>query len=159
MSDKPLRDHLGLFELADRDRTWIATAACTGSSANFFPSRMGEPGIAEAMQICTTCPVRINCLRYALNNNIAHGIWGGYTARGRRELANALDYLKDNTRQEHQTVEWFTRYVFLNEQDPIRRTAQTLGMSKATVYHHLRIDRLAKEKTDELTKPENHHSD
>jgi len=155
MSDKPLRDHLGLFELVDRDRTWVSRAACNGSSANFFPTRMGEPGVAEAMQICATCPVRIECLKYALNNSIAHGIWGGYTARGRRELANALDYVRDSTRQEHRTTEWYAKYVRMNDQDPIRRTAQTLGMSKATVYHHLRIDRLAKEKTDELTQ-ENH---
>lgn len=155
MNDKPLRDHWGLFELPDRDRKWVDQASCKGSAANFFPSQMGEVGVREALAICNLCAVRVSCLQYAMNNNIAHGIWGGLTARGRRELANAQEYVKDPTRQEHKTAEWHQHYVFISDSDPVRRTAQTLGMSKATVYHHLRIDRLAKEKTNELTEENN----
>lgn len=159
MSDRPLRDHMGLFELPDSDRRWVDNASCKGSSANFFPSQMGEVGVREALAICDQCAVRVSCLRYALNNNIAHGIWGGLTARGRRELANALEYVKDPTRLEHKTAEWFKHYTLINDRDPVRRTAQTLGMSKATVYHHLRIDRLAREKTNELTEENNNNSE
>ena len=151
MSDRPLRDHLGLFELPDTNRAWVEHSACKGSAANFFPSQMGEVGVREAIAICNGCPVKVNCLRYAINNNIGHGIWGGYTARGRRELANAMQYLDDKTRKEHKTVEWFEHYTRIDSTDPLRRTAQTLGLSKAAVYHHLRIDRLAKEQTDDLT--------
>ena len=125
-------------------------AACTGSSANFFPTQMGESGVKQAVAICGQCPVQIRCVQFALSNNIRHGIWGGYTARGRRELANALEYVADFTRQEHATAHWYAHYVRTNDEDPVRRTAQTLGISKATVYHHLRIDRLAQEKTDAI---------
>lgn len=111
---------------------------------------MGESGVKQAVAICNLCPVQIRCVQFALNNNIQHGIWGGYTARGRRELANALAYVADPTRQEHQTAHWFGHYTRTNDEDPVRRTAQTLGISKATVYHHLRIDRLAQEKTDAI---------
>ena len=161
MADKPLRDHWGLFELPDKNRKWVDRAACNGSSANFFPTQMGEKGVKEAIAICNSCVVRVNCLQYALNNSIAHGIWGGLTARGRRELSNAVAYVKDPKRQEHKTAEWYKHYTMLADSDhvdPVRRTAQTLGLSKATVYHHLRIDRLAREKTDEL-EPKNNDND
>lgn len=153
MSDRPLRDHFGLFELPDKDRTWVDRSACNGSSANFFPSRMGEPGVAQALEVCHSCPVRIRCLRYALNNNIQHGIWGGYTARGRRELANALAYAENPNRIEHRTARQWMEHQLRRSTDPIADTATTLGISKATVYHHLRIDRLAKEKLGELNDP------
>ena len=106
---------------------------------------MGESGVKQAIAICETCAVKVRCTQYALNNEIHHGIWGGFTARGRRELANAISYLKDNTRQEHTTTRWHTHYTATGDEDPIQRTAQTIGISKATVYHHLRIDRLARE--------------
>lgn len=118
---------------------------------------MGEPGVSEAMKICQTCAVRVRCLTYALNNNITHGIWGGYTARGRRELANALDYVRNTTRTEHRTTSTYTDLVQRGDTDPVATTATALNISKATVYHHLRIDRLAKERTDEILKTGDHH--
>lgn len=118
---------------------------------------MGEPGVTEAMQICQSCTVRVRCLTYALNNNITHGIWGGYTARGRRELANALDYITNMTRAEHHTTQVYTGHTQRGHTDPIAATAADLQMSKATVYHHLRIDRLAKEKTREIVETGDYH--
>jgi hypothetical protein len=147
--------HLDIYVMSDTDRRWVEQAACTGSGANFFPSKMGEKGVNEAIAICRGCPVRVECLKYALNNNITHGIWGALTTRGRREMANALRYVQDPTRTEHTTARWYTLYGTLRDEDPLRRTAQTLGISKATVYHHLRIDRLAKEKTDEILNDNN----
>ena len=31
----------------------------------------------KAVAICASCPVRTQCLEYALRNSIKHGIWGG----------------------------------------------------------------------------------
>lgn len=154
---QPLNDHLGLFELPNQDRTWVAAAACRGSGANFFPMKMGEIGIKEALAACEICPVQIDCLKYALDNRIQYGIWGGYTARGRRELANALEYLRNTTRVEHITRRWHAHYEQIGDPTPLERTALTLGVSKATVYHHLRIDKLAREKTHGLL--ETQHND
>jgi hypothetical protein len=50
----------------------------------FFPSR-GESA-EPARQICARCPVRQQCLDYALSHGIVHGIWGGLTERNRRTL-------------------------------------------------------------------------
>lgn len=150
MTNRKLHDHLSIFELADRDRSWFVDAACRGThnALNFFPSKMGERGVKETIAICDTCTVRARCLTFAINNNINHGIWGGMTARARRELANAMAYINDPTRAEHTTARWYRFYNDTGDRDPLRRTAQTLGMSKATVYHHLRIDRLSKETLD-----------
>ena len=50
----------------------------------FFPSR-GEPA-GPARQVCAACPVRQQCLDYAITNRIVHGIWGGLSERERRAL-------------------------------------------------------------------------
>ena len=40
----------------------------------------------EAKRICTGCPVRDECLEYALANDERFGIWGGLSERERRRL-------------------------------------------------------------------------
>jgi WhiB family redox-sensing transcriptional regulator len=73
------------FELA----RWKDDAACIGKGAIFFPG-VGEsasPNSKAAYKICwEECPVRRVCLDYALRHNEDHGIWGGFSARGRRNL-------------------------------------------------------------------------
>ena len=153
------RDPFNIYDLPDTDRTWMKTASCRGSTANFFPSQMGERGVREAIAICNQCPVRIRCLDWSINNNITHGIWGGLTSRARREYANARAYLVDDTRQEHKTAWWYQHYLQINDPDPTQRTSQTLGLSKAAVYHHLRIDRIAKGIIDDDNRGQTDNSD
>jgi WhiB family redox-sensing transcriptional regulator len=50
----------------------------------FFPSDPG--GVATARRICARCPVRAECLEYALRLHIADGIWGGTSERMREKL-------------------------------------------------------------------------
>jgi len=71
---------------------WVAQAACAGlsgpvASALFFPSR-GEP-VTEARKVCAGCPVREQCLDFALRNGEQHGIWGGTSERERRRMRRA----------------------------------------------------------------------
>jgi WhiB family redox-sensing transcriptional regulator len=40
----------------------------------------------EARAVCTTCPVRLECLAEALDNRLDFGVWGGMTERERRAL-------------------------------------------------------------------------
>ena len=46
----------------------------------------GESRLIPHWQACARCPVRQPCLVYALDEKIAHGIWGGLTERERRVL-------------------------------------------------------------------------
>lgn len=64
---------------------WKDQAACRGADlALFFP----EPGAKylEAKVVCDRCPVKVECLDYALDNGELFGIWGGSTEKERRRL-------------------------------------------------------------------------
>ncbi|HWS45630.1 MAG TPA: WhiB family transcriptional regulator, partial [Acidimicrobiia bacterium] len=63
---------------------WMGEAACVGAEAEFFPER-GEDA-SSAKQLCAVCRVRVECLEYALVEEITAGIWGGTSARERRRL-------------------------------------------------------------------------
>lgn len=41
---------------------------------------MSRPEIAAARAVCTSCPVRRQCLKDALEQREEHGVRGGYTA-------------------------------------------------------------------------------
>jgi WhiB family transcriptional regulator, redox-sensing transcriptional regulator len=63
---------------------WQDHAACKGLTELMF----GERGSSEreAKNVCAGCPVRVDCLEYALVNNEAFGIWGGTSYKQRRKL-------------------------------------------------------------------------
>ena len=50
----------------------------------FFPERGDNRKIAEAKMWCGRCPVKRECLEYALANHEKHGIWGGLSEKERR---------------------------------------------------------------------------
>lgn len=64
---------------------WAARAACRGQDTRVFFVERGEP-TTEARRLCATCPVRDDCLDYALAANITFGIWGGTSPLQRRQL-------------------------------------------------------------------------
>jgi len=68
-----------------RRAAWVDRSACRGVDVNrFFPHR-GEP-VDTLKAICRGCPVRADCLDYAMVNVERHGIWGGLSERERRRL-------------------------------------------------------------------------
>jgi WhiB family transcriptional regulator, redox-sensing transcriptional regulator len=73
------------------DDEWRKRSACSGGNTNlFFPTKEDHSScshqIAMSRLICVTCPVRLECLKFALENNEKHGIWGGIVPRDRRKL-------------------------------------------------------------------------
>ncbi|MGW4600764.1 WhiB family transcriptional regulator [Streptomyces sp. NPDC004457] len=52
------------------------------------PDRMFAEGAAqnEAKAVCAACPVRLDCLAYALDHREQYGVWGAMTERERRAL-------------------------------------------------------------------------
>jgi len=64
---------------------WMAEGNCRNHPpATFFPS--DGVGVDRARKICATCPVVSECLEYALENRIEHGVWGGASERERRRI-------------------------------------------------------------------------
>lgn len=80
----------GDFGLTEADLAWHEDAACVGTDPDSFFPEPG-PGIGEdnaaAKRVCARCPVRAQCLGYALAHAEPEGIWGGLTAPERRRLA------------------------------------------------------------------------
>ncbi|WP_433291523.1 WhiB family transcriptional regulator [Pseudonocardia sp. CA-142604] len=72
-------------------REWRSQAACRSMDPElFFPVVEVGPlcaaQIARAKAVCAQCPVRAECLSFALTQ-LPHGIAGGLTAEERRGLA------------------------------------------------------------------------
>lgn len=64
---------------------WMASARCLDAEPDtFFPEKGGST--REAKAICADCPVRDDCLEYAMANDERFGIWGGMAERERRRL-------------------------------------------------------------------------
>ncbi|MHB9862013.1 WhiB family transcriptional regulator [Streptomyces sp. YIM S03343] len=72
------------------EEEWRHAAACAGEKTDlFFP--VGESDAAlkqteQAKAVCAVCPVRAECLRFALDTCQADGIWGGLTESERRQM-------------------------------------------------------------------------
>lgn len=76
------------------NQEWQGRASCRGPNhAIFFPPSRLERRTdkrrreARAKEICQECPVMEQCLSYAISIREQHGIWGGLTARERKDLA------------------------------------------------------------------------
>ena len=66
---------------------WRAAASCRDSDPDvFFPDGEDVEAIARAKEICAGCPVRADCLAFAVELNQTDGIWGGRTSAERRRL-------------------------------------------------------------------------
>src|SRR6266568_4253972 len=70
---------------------WMDQATCAGLPSNLFHPTAGDNGMAQrAKAICNTCPVRAECLRYAIDEREKHGIWGGKNVAERARIRRRL---------------------------------------------------------------------
>lgn len=72
-------------------RLWRPLGACKGSDTGLFYSDLEEP-TREAKAICRGCPVRAECLEYALVCRETEGVWGGMSEKERRRVEKRLRY-------------------------------------------------------------------
>lgn len=92
------------WTLPDLDQSWRAQAACRFrppgepvrvTVRRFFVDRGGD--IDPARELCARCPVRAECLDFAIRTG-AQGMWGGKTERERRPSALRSARTADPTR-------------------------------------------------------------
>lgn len=79
----------GIVYLPDLDDAselgWQEHALCAQSDGDaWFPEKGGS--VREPKKICRACPVRLECLDYALEHDERFGVWGGLSERERRRL-------------------------------------------------------------------------
>lgn len=64
---------------------WMSSAVCTSTDPEaFFPMEGSSPKAAK--KVCRGCPVKTECLEYALATDVHWGIWGGTSERDRRVI-------------------------------------------------------------------------
>lgn len=72
----------------DADMAWQDHAACLGCDPDVFFPEAGEDS-AAAKAVCAGCPVREECLEYAIATGQAYGMWGGVAQTPRRKMIKA----------------------------------------------------------------------
>jgi WhiB family redox-sensing transcriptional regulator len=71
--------------LTTGDESWRLDGLCAETDPEaFFPEKGGST--RDAKRVCASCPVRQECLEYALGNDERFGIWGGLSERERRRV-------------------------------------------------------------------------
>ena len=73
--------------------SWMSDAACVGKPLYWwFPRRFewDEPQTFKALAICNSCPVKQQCLDWAMQRTDQHGIYGGLLPDERKQM------MKDN---------------------------------------------------------------
>jgi len=65
--------------------SWRKKANCADTpKVSFFPAN--KRSVKSALALCDACVVKGECLKYALDNEIIYGIWGGTTENQRRKI-------------------------------------------------------------------------
>jgi WhiB family redox-sensing transcriptional regulator len=74
---------------------WFEHAACAETDPDaWFPSKGNAT--KKAKWVCNhRCPVRAECLDYALDTDQKHGVWGGLSVNERRKLKREAKRGKD----------------------------------------------------------------
>ena len=66
------------------EMTWQDQALCAKfPDDDWFPAPADSEAVAEVIEVCERCPVRMSCLAAALVVPEEHGIWGGTTEADR----------------------------------------------------------------------------
>ena len=76
----------------DQDDGWFEQAACRSEDRRLFfepeheSAKRRDRRVSAAKAVCATCPVRRECLSYALARPERYGVWGGLTTRERAQI-------------------------------------------------------------------------
>lgn len=68
---------------------WQRSGVCREVDPELFYPERGA-GNAAAKRLCAGCPVKVDCLAYALDNDERFGVWGGLSERERRRMSISM---------------------------------------------------------------------
>lgn len=70
-----------------RPETWMRDASCAQIGGDdWFPQHGDLPTAERAKQVCRGCPVRAQCLEFALRTKQRDGIWASYSPKSLERL-------------------------------------------------------------------------
>jgi WhiB family redox-sensing transcriptional regulator len=69
----------------DRDDSWQNRGACNGTPPHIMFPNQGDSN-KRAKAFCKVCPVRVECLEFAIEHDERFGVWGGKSERERRAI-------------------------------------------------------------------------
>ena len=82
---------------------WRDRAACLSEDPElFFPIGTTGPAllqVEQAKSVCARCPVRTDCLQWALDTGVDQGIWGGLSEDERRSFKRRTARSRTRTAQ------------------------------------------------------------
>jgi WhiB family redox-sensing transcriptional regulator len=82
-------DPASLWELlglgSPEETAWMVAGLCAQTDPEAFHPVRGE-STRRAKAVCLACPVRAECLAFALARGERDGVWGGLSPRERRAL-------------------------------------------------------------------------
>lgn len=99
---------MSISKLADalRNNDWVKDAACRDLDPDlFFVYHEAGKSYCNGGELSGPCPVREECLTYALEANERYGVWGGLDEVERRSLKRELRYRRKIREQVAQRVE------------------------------------------------------
>lgn len=85
------------FLVSPDDGLWRDRARCRKmGNKMFFDYGKGRgvsavKNLARVARFCSFCPVREECLRFAVDNDIKYGVWGGLSPSQRKSFRNGSD--------------------------------------------------------------------
>lgn len=83
--------------------SWMPDANCKEVGPDvMFPS--DGTGVKVAQRVCAGCPVKTQCLEYALEARIEHGVWGQKSERERRRIYKARGLITPRTPRNNPTA-------------------------------------------------------
>ena len=117
----------------DRPEAWMDDAECTQYPPDMWFPNIGDKHTADkANGICDGCPVKMQCLEYAMRHGFDEGIFGGMNGRARQVLRQ-----KSGVRQavtDAERAERVARIEELNRQGVSdERIAQVVGVNPSSV--------------------------
>jgi WhiB family redox-sensing transcriptional regulator len=71
---------------------WFSQGKCRDFDTDLFYPEPGEVYKSKkAISVCQGCPVRAECLTWAMTEHETFGVWGGLTYRSRTKLSRLID--------------------------------------------------------------------
>lgn len=101
----------------------ITEAPCTANPALFFPDDAYLDDYEEAKAMCAGCPSLTKCSRFAAENKIVHGVWGGQSPRDRGLWEHGKPISEED----------FGKYINYAKYFSARQLAEAMGMRTSSL--------------------------